>query len=147
MNELTAPQQLIENTKELWNTGKKVMIQVAWNLLKIRESGEWEKYGHKTFQQFCQEELDISQSQTSKLVQVADYYLQQYSPEEIGPVDYERLYASTKLPGTPEENLSKALTWSRDDFKKEKAELTPHTPSYRMICTEPGCWLAEENHP
>jgi len=142
---LTAPQQLISDTKELWNQGKKVMIQVAWNLLKIRESGEWEKYGHKTFQQFCQEELDISQSQTSKLIQVADYYLEKYTPEEIGACDYERLYASTKLPGTPEENLSKALTWSRDDFKKEKAEITPHEPAWNTYCTV--CNLSKDNHP
>lgn len=142
---LTAPQQLIENTRELWNQGKKVMIQVAWNLLKIRESGEWEKYGHKTFQQFCQEELDISQSQTSKLIQVADYYLEKYTPEEIGACDYERLYASTKLPGTPEENLSKALTWSRDDFKQNKAEIEPHP--FVEVCYCKTCGLSKDRHP
>jgi len=144
-NTLSTNEQLIQTTKELWNQGKKVMIQVAWNLLKIRESGEWEKYGHKTFQQFCQEELDISQSQASKLIQVADYYLEKYTPEQIGPVDYERLYASTKLPGTPEENLSKALTWSRDDFKKEKAEITIHDPKWITYCEV--CKLSQSNHP
>lgn len=142
---LTAPQQLINDTKELWNQGKKVMIQVAWNLLKIRESGEWEKYGHKTFQQFCQEELDISQSQTSKLIQVADYYLEKYTPEEIGACDYERLYASTKLQGTPEENLSKALTWSRDDFKQNKAEIEPH--AFVEVCYCKTCGLSKDRHP
>lgn len=145
MNTLSTNEQLIVETKALWNQGKKVMIQVAWNLLKIRESGEWEKYGHKTFQQFCQEELDISQSQASKLIQVADYYLDKYTPEQIGACDYERLYASTKLPGTPEENLSKALTWSRDDFKKEKAELTPH--EFEEVCYCKVCGLSKANHP
>lgn len=136
---------LIAETRELWNAGKKVMIQVAYNLLKIRDSEEWEKYEHKTFQQFCQNELDISQSQASKLIQVADYYLDKYTPEQIGACDYERLYASTKLPGTPEENLSKALTWSRDDFKKEKAELTPH--DFKEVCYCSICGLSKENHP
>lgn len=145
MTTLQTNDQLILDTKTLWDTGKKVMIQVAWNLLKIREGGEWEKYGHKSFQQFCQDELDIPQSQTSKLLIIGEYFLKEYTPEQIGPVAYENLYLATKTEGSVEENLARAKTWRREDFKQHKAEVAPHL--FEEVCYCKVCGLSKANHP
>ncbi len=134
---------LIEETRALWNQGKKVMIQVAWNLKRIQDSGEWS--GHDTFPEFCEKELDIKQSQTSKLLTIANYFLGEYTPEQIGPVDYERLYNAARLPGTVAENLSRAKTWNRADFKEHKAEIDPHAPEWIKYCKI--CELGELKHP
>ncbi len=121
------------------------MIQVAWNLLKIRESCEWEKYGHDSFQKFLQEELDMPQSQSSKLLIIGEYFLQQYTPEEIGPVAYENLYLATKTEGSVEENLARAKTWRREDFKAHKAEVQPHAIERVVYCKI--CGLSDATHP
>lgn len=142
MNEITTG--LLEETRELWNTGKKVMVQVAWNLFQLRELGDW-KESSDTFPKFCDEQLGIKQSQTSKLLTIADYFLREKTPEEIGAIDYELLYAAAKLPGTVDENLAKAKTLTRDDLKKEKAEVAPHTPDWCTYCAT--CGLAQTNHP
>lgn len=115
MTDLTT-QDLITHTRELWNTGKKVMIQVAWNLAQIQKSDAWKNF--KTFPQFCEQELDIQQSQVSKLLTIAEYYLEKYSVEEIGSVDYEKLYKSALLPGSVEENLARAKTLTRAELKE-----------------------------
>jgi hypothetical protein len=143
---MTPTLELISQTKELWNQGKKVMIQVAYNLLKIREGEEWKQYGHDSFQKFAQDELDIPQSQTSKLLIIGEYFLKEYTPEQIGPCDYERLYSAAKLEGTVEENLAKARTWSRDDFKQSRAEeIGEHEAKWVTYCDV--CKKAQSNHP
>ncbi len=141
MNELQT--NLIEETRQLWNQGKKVMVQIAWNLFRIRESGEWQEYD--TFPKFVDAELGIKQSQTSKLLTIAEFYLEKYTPEQIGPIDYELLYASAKLPGTPEENLAKAKTLTRDDLKKIAPAAGPHEAVWVKYCEV--CGLGEKNHP
>lgn len=131
MNELSIP-TLIEETRQLWNTGKKVMVQVAYNLAQIQKSDEWKSY--ESFPKFCEEELDIRQSTTSKLLSIATYYFKELSPEQIGTVDYERLYAATMLPGTVEENLAKAKTLTRRELREELNDSEPHTHEPISIC-------------
>lgn len=123
---------LIEETRALWNQGKKVMIQIAWNLNQIQKSDAWQEY--ETFPKFCEAELDIRQSTTSKLLTIASYYLKELSPEQIGAVDYELLYASTMLPGTVEENLAKAQTLTRRELREELNESEPHEHLPITIC-------------
>lgn len=135
---------LIEETRSLLKTGKELLVKVAYNLHSLRESGEW-KGEHESFPKYCQEEFELSQSSTSKYLAIADYFSQKYLPEEIGPVDIEKLYQAAKLPGTPEENLSRAKTWSRDDFKQNKSETEPHP--FERVCYCKVCGLSEERHP
>jgi len=112
------------------------MIQVAWNLAQIQKSDAWK--GFKTFPQFCEDELGIGQSQTSKLLTIADYYLDKYSPEEIGPTDYEALYMATRLPGSVEENLAKAKTLKRSELRAERQETAPCEHDFEFFCKH--CW-------
>lgn len=142
MNTDLTTQDLIAHTRELWNTGKKVMIQVAWNLAQIQKSDAWK--GFKTFPQFCEDELGIGQSQTSKLLTIADYYLDKYSPEEIGPTDYEALYMATRLPGSVEENLAKAKTLKRSELRTAKQEAEPCTHDIKPTCVK--CWSVDPKH-
>lgn len=142
--EITLVDELVQETRGLLTRGKELLVQVAYNLHTLRESGEW-KGEYETFPKYCQDVFELSQSSTSKYLAIADYFSQKYLPEDIGPVDIEKLYAAAKLPGTPEENLSRAKTWSRDDFKKEKAEITPH--EFERVCYCSVCGLSEQNHP
>lgn len=141
MNGLSIP-TLIEETRNLWNQGKKVMIQIAWNLHQIQKSGEWE--GYDSFPKFCEAELDIRQSQTSKLLAIASYFLGEYTPDQIGPVAYENLYMATMLPGSKEENLAKARTLTRTELKQEINESEPHTGEYIEVCKH--CYVTRQNH-
>lgn len=143
MNEITLVEELVEDTKVLLTKGKQLLVQVAYNLHTLRESGEW-KGEYETFPKYCQEVFELSQSSTSKYMAVAEYFSAKFLPEEIGPVDIEKLYQSTKLEGSPEENLSKAKTWSRDDFKVSKSE-EEHEPEWIKYCKK--CGLAEQRHP
>lgn len=138
MNTDLTTQDLIAHTRELWNTGKKVMIQVAWNLAQIQKSDAWKNF--KTFPQFCEDELGIGQSQTSKLLTIADYYLEKYSPEEIGPTDYEALYMATRLPGSVEENLAKAKTLKRSELK-QTAVTEGHVHSGKIVQIHACCGM------
>lgn len=136
---------LLQETKELLTRGKEILVRVAYNLHSLRESEEWKQYGHDTFPKFCQEELELPQSSVSKYLAVAEFFAREYQPEQIGPIDIEKLYLSSKLEGTPEENLAKAKTWSRDDFKQNKAEIEPHEGKWITYCDI--CKLSQANHP
>ena len=142
--EITLVEELVEETRGLLTRGKELLVQVAYNLYTLRESGEW-KGEYDTFPKYCQEVFELSQSTTSKYMAVAEYFSAKFLPEEIGPVDIEKLYQSTKLEGSPEENLSKAKTWSRDDFKQNKGEVDPHP--FERVCYCKVCGLSEERHP
>ena len=139
---MIAIDDVVQETKTLWNTGKKVMVQVAYNLSKIRESNVWAEF--KTFPQYCEEELGIGQSQTSKLLTIADYYLEKFTPEQIGPTDYEALYLSAKLPGSVEENLAKAQTLKRSELRLERDEVAP-CPHSNVSPTCTDCWKVNPN--
>ena len=141
---ITLVEELVEETRGLLTRGKELLVQVAYNLYTLRESGEW-KGEYDTFPKYCQEVFELSQSTTSKYMAVAEYFSAKFLPEDIGPVAMENLYLSTKLEGSPEENLSKAKTWSRDDFKIAKSEDEPH--AFEKVCYCKVCGLSEERHP
>jgi len=142
MNDL-AIQDVVAETKALWQTGRKVMVQVAFNLSRIKNSDVWKEYDK--FPKYCEEQLEIQQSQVSKLLTIAEYYLDKFSVEEIGSVDYEKLYQSALLPGSVEVNLAKAKTLSRVELKQEKAEYQPHP--YEEVAYCKVCKLSKSNHP
>lgn len=144
MTQITPVEELLEETRALISAGKELAVRLAYKLYILRENGEWERYGHTTFPKFCQEELELPQSTTSKYLTIAEYYQATYQPEDIGSVDAEKLYLSAKLEGTPEENLAKAKTWSRDDFKQNKAEIQPH--EFERVCYCKVCGMSEERH-
>lgn len=137
-------QEMLEETRGMLSIGKELAVRVAYRLLTLSKSDVW-KGEHKTFPKFCQEELDIPQTTTSKYLSIATHFSEKFSPEDIGPVAIENLYLASKLPGDLEENLAKAKTWRREDFKQDKAETTPH--EFARVCYCSVCGLSEERHP
>lgn len=121
MNEITIVEELVETTRSLLTRGRELLVQVAYNLHTLRESGEW-KETHETFPKYCQEVFELSQSTTSKYMAVVEYFSAKFLPEDIGPVAIENLYMAAKLPGTPEENLSKAKTLNRSELRSESVD-------------------------
>lgn len=145
MNEITLVEELVEETRGLLTRGKELLVQVAYNLHTLRESGEW-KETHDTFPKYCQEVFELSQSTTSKYMAVAEYFSGKFLPEDIGPVAIENLYLASRLPGEPEENLSIAKTWSREDFKSQAAEdMGEHEPVWVTYCDK--CKKRQDRHP
>lgn len=144
-------QGIVDETKELISFGQKVVLQVSANVVKLREELYPEQKRHKEFVNWCYKELGIKASQTSKYESIGDYYFLdgQYTPESFltdGKYrDYEVVYASTKLPGTREENFAHALTWTRDDFKATRAaDIGEHSPVWVKYCDV--CGKSEETH-
>ena len=82
---------LLQETKDLLTAGKELLVRVAYHLLALKESEEWKQYGYENFPKFCQEELDLSQTTTSKYLAVASHFSEKYLPEEIGPTPMENL--------------------------------------------------------
>ena len=78
--------------------------------------------------------LGMSQGYASKLRQVEERFVIEggLSPEKLEGIDYERLYAASKLPGTPEEQLEMARTLTRREIRETKNEIEPHEHS--AIC-------------
>jgi hypothetical protein len=136
---------LLQETKDLLKVGKELIARVAFNLLALKESGEWEQYGHSTFPKFCEMELELSQGNTSKYLAIAAFYAPVYKAEEIGAVDSEKLYLAAKLGVEPGEALSKARSWSREDFKHDKVEADPHEGKWVTYCDI--CKLSKDRHP
>lgn len=122
---------LVYQTRELLHAVRGSLIRVAQNLYQIKSSGQFENWGD-----FCQNELDISESFASKLLTVNRVFLLEagISPEKLEGIDYEKLYAASKLEGTPEEKLAKAQTLTRRELKEEKNEEDIHDHEPITIC-------------
>lgn len=140
MNELTVD-GLVQQTKDLLGAVRGSLIKVAQNLYQIKESYT----DDKAWGSFVEEELGISQSFASKLLTINRVYLLEggLPSERIEGVDYEKLYAATKLDGSVEEKVAKASTLSRSELKQVKNQEKPHKGQFGSYCSV--CWLSEEN--
>lgn len=141
---------LIEETKDFLRETRVSLMHVARNLHAIKAGEEWKSLvSNDNWGQFCESELGISPSMASKLMNTYQHFVIEGGiPEnQLMGIDHDKLNSARSLPGTPEEQLSKATHLSRTELKQEKndAEATPHTPSFSEVCTV--CWLAKSNHP
>ena len=92
-------------------------------LYEISEKKLWEEGGYGSFGEFCEGSCGISASFGSKLVKVYEHFVVngKLSQRKLGSVDAEKLYLATSLPGTPDKQLVKAETWTRQEIRDELA--------------------------
>ena len=145
---LTAPQQLLQETKEAFANVRGSVVVAMQRLYKVHESNAWEGVC-SSWSEYVESELGISQSFASKLLSVNKHYLIDggLSPENIAGIDYEKLNMARTLPGSVEEQTSMARTLSRKELKETRndAEETPHTPDFVEYCKT--CGLSRATHP
>lgn len=133
---------LLEETKEIFNTLRSGVVVAMQKLHRVKEEGVWDQVA-SSWGEYVESELGISQGFSSKLLSVNEHYLLSgaVSPEQITGIDYEKLYMARSLPGTIEEQLSKAKTLTRRELKEEKNDDTPCTHEEIRICKHCGIRL------
>lgn len=145
---ISTNEQLINETRELLHAVRGSLIHVAQNLYRIKEEGMWEGRA-SSWSEFCESDLQISQSQASKLESIYKHFVIDggKTTDDLMGLDYEKAYMARKLPGTVDEQLSKAKTLSRVELKHEAndAEPVPHTPDFVEYCKT--CGLSRATHP
>lgn len=136
MNEITLPQELNDLDKSILVARHfgKVMNVFRPLVYSVYKNELW-KERFSSFGEYVEsaEGLGMSQGYASKLKQVEEHYVIEggLSPEKLEGIDYERLYAASKLPGTPEEHAAIAKTLTRREIREtqNEAEETPHEHS------------------
>lgn len=126
---------IVEQTKELLHAVRGSLVHVAQNLHVIKTSGEWQNHA-SSWGEFCEDTLQVSQSQASKLLAIHQYFVIECgkSVDDLAGIDYEKLYAVKSLTGSVEDQLTKARTLSRRDLKEEKNDEEPHEHVPIEIC-------------
>lgn len=138
--DLSTNEQLIVETRELLHAVRGSLIHVAQNLYRIKTEGIWEGRA-SSWSEFCESDLQISQSQASKLLSIHQHFIVDggLQPEDLIGTDYEKLNAVRKLPGTVQEQMSIARTLSRKEIRDSFSESIQceHTKTY-VICADCG---------
>jgi hypothetical protein len=88
----------------------------------------------EAFSVFVEDQCGISRGFASKLLSAYEHFVIKgdVSPEKLAGIDYEKAYMAIKLPGTPEKQLSQALTLSRAELRQEREEVGDH--EHAWIC-------------
>lgn len=136
---------LLDKTRKSFATVRSSIVEAMQFLWQVKETEAW-KESYESFGEYVEQDLGISQGFASKLGTINKTYLLEggLSPEKLEGIDHDKLYAASRLEGTVEEKLAKAMTLSRSELKAEKSDETPHTASFQEICTV--CWVSKQNH-
>ena len=139
-NSLSIPKELDDLDKAVFlvNLSDKAVSATRALLYKIFEEKSWAGR-YSSWAEFVESGLAKSQSWASKQLAVHEYFtLKGGIPEEQLELDTERLYMSSKLEGTPQQNLSRAKVLSRAELRAERQESEPHpfepAPPYCKVC-------------
>lgn len=144
---------LVSDTKRLIGIGQEIVLKVAENVWKLRETLYSDKKAHKEFVSYCYKEFGLNSTAVSKYEKIGDsFYANGYTPDTFKYVengierykDSEVVYFAAKLDEPTEEKIGKALTWSREDFKDDKSE-QEHEPEWVVYCK--FCGKSQERHP
>lgn len=134
-NHPVSADDLIQQTKELIQLGKKSYLAASVNVHLLYESwtgspDEWVS--------FYQEELDLSKSQVSKMRTVGGFLVANQL-QETAKVSYEKLYRAiaSNRDGDPQKILAVAEVWGEQDFKDDLKE-DGHNHEYALYCGV--CW-------
>ena len=119
MNEIKLT--VLEECSSCFTSARQNLIRGARYLHDISVGKLWQD-NFSSFGEFVEQECQISQSFASKLIAVYNHYLVSggVSQRNLEGVDAEKLYLALKLPGSPEEQLTKAKTLSRGELKQQK---------------------------
>ncbi len=132
MNELST--NLLDHTEQLFRSARLSLIEAAAALYEVRKTEAW-KERHETWQDFLFT-ISVSQPQASKMLAVFEHYAINggVSHAKVAEVDLEKLYLSTGLEGSPEEQVTKASLLSRSEIRAQRVyETTGEEHEHRYI--------------
>lgn len=118
---------ILEQCKRSFQDVRANLIEATEALYLIKSEELW-KSECSSFGEFCEQELQISQSFASKLLSNWQHYVMDghLHKDDLVGVDYEKLYLAQRLPTVMidhfTEKLEKAKRWSRSEIKAELAE-------------------------
>lgn len=124
MNELDKndAQSLMAKAAACFRETRKSIVEGMGYLYQIHETGAWSVGGWSSFGEYCEQACGVSQSFASKLISVHKHYVNNgVDVLRLRAVDAEKLYLASSLPGTPEEQVIKAETLTRQEIKDELA--------------------------
>lgn len=142
---LTSNQTLLQEAKNAFTMMKGCTHLAMQKLYKIKEENVWQEVS-KTWGEYVESELGISQSFASRLLTVHRVFLTEggLQPLQLQGIDVDKLYLAKDLEGTAEEKVAKAKTLTRLDLKQSKGIDDPnhvHVPKTITICDSCGMKL------
>lgn len=92
-------------------------------LYEISEKNLWDNGQYSSFSEFCESGCGISKSFASRLLTVYKHYVIEggVSQRNLELTDPDKLYLAIGLPGSPDKQLVKAETLTRQEIKDELA--------------------------
>lgn len=129
------PTTLLDACQDAFKAVRRSVWDAARLLHQIQMNEAWR--GHfESYSDFV-DELGVSRGFASKLLTAYTHFVVEggVSPEKLAGLDYERAYMATKLEGSVEKQLSKALTLTRRELKEEKNDEAPHDHQWNTYCT------------
>ena len=111
---------LLDKARKLTETLKRSVIALAGVLYRINEENAY-KANFDSFTAYVEDDLGLNRGFASKLLTIHEHYVLGggVAPSQLQEVGHERLYMAIKLPGTPKEQLSKALTLTKGELRTE----------------------------
>lgn len=111
------------------------LFEATHLLYRIRKEDLWEGH-HSSFSDFL-EECGISRGYASRLLTAYEHFVIEggVSQRNLQGIDPEKLYLATKLTGSTDEQLTKALTLTRSELRLEHSDEKPHDHQWIEICT------------
>ena len=118
-----------------FKSARKSLFVATSMLYQVRETNAYQaNFG--TFTAFLEDGCGISRGYGSKLLASFEHFVVEggIAPKRLVDVDVDKLYQASKLSGTVEHQLSKALTLSRHELKLEQSDDDGHTCEAMKLC-------------
>lgn len=91
----------------------------------------------RAFSRYVEQDLGVSRGFASKLLKAYEHFVIEggVSLAKLQGLDHEKAYLATRLGGSVADQLSKALTLSRNELREEQAEDEPHDHRWVTVCS------------
>lgn len=114
---------ILHNAALCFRSARKNLMEGANRLHEISTLKSWEGH-YSSFNEFVEQECQLSAGYASKLVKTWEYYVVQngVSPAKLAEIDVEKSYLAINLNGEAAHKLIKAGEWNRQEIKDSLAE-------------------------
>jgi len=135
---------LLDRAREIINTQRSTVIMLGEVVYQLEQAKVHEGSG-RPFLEYLEEQLDCSQGHLSRAKKIYQHYrvTNDVPVLQLEGIDSIKLYKAIETEGSVDEQLAKARTWSRDDFKEQKKD---DCEKYEPIEVCKNCWATKEKH-
>ena len=138
MEQITNP--ILQECASYFVSMRKNLILGAELLYKIREEELW-KGTYNNFSEYIVDEIKMDTGRISKILSSYEHFVVKNGivPAQMVDATEENLYLATKMTGSAEEQLAKALTLTRSELRQQTAyEKNGEEHSCNFKCTVCG---------